>query len=636
MQSSVPICVVCLWLLMLASVSVAAALVPNGGFESTTGWTMSGSGATVDKAVAHSGAASLKVENDGTIDVSAVSDWIAFPCKSPRRIIVRGWAKSDGLRPGGQGWKAMRLIVWARDEKGEGVKLPQSAHAGYIGEFGAFAAGTFGWKEFTGNLVLPAGVDSFRLTVGSSFATGRVWIDDISAVEVPLRWQPKEDPEAVFSMDMKHPAPKPVIGIGWNWEFVWGHAAELGATDAFIDQLLAYSEWDEQSFVRFGYKAEFNLKTNAPDWAASAPGLYKKVLAGLQHRGITVLACNWSYGREPKELKPPYPADEFAASVAETLRGWLVDDKFSCIKYASLWNEPCWSYSGKYPDDFMAYNKAFDAALRQSGIHEKVKLLATDTTESGYAAEVNFPRYDAILKNCADAYAAHDYGAAVEAPLPEQSRGYLEPFVAAYGRAATALGQKPLLMTEFGCGADEDQAAYHGLLGNSELVLGGLNAGIRAFARWAYNTPGGYCAFAIKDGVASPKPTYYGYSVLTKAIRPGSKVIPIKLTRGGLDSEGYKRVHCCVLSGPGDKLTVLIINDGLTSKKVSLRGLPARAFHHYYYDSTLPDGIQQSKPVKAGEATVTVPPGSINALVTWPWNALKPAGIAASAPNKAP
>ena len=624
MQSRVLIDVVCLLLLTLVSATAAPNLVFNGGFESTGGWVMSSAGASIDKTTAHKGSACLKVENDGSIDVSATGDWIKFPCKTARRIIVRGWIKSDGLQPGGQGWKATRLAVWARDEKGEGIKLPQSAHAGYIGEFACFAAGTFAWKEFTGNLVLPTGTDTFRFTAGTSFATGRIWVDDISAVEAPLRWQPREDPEAVFSMDMKRLAPKSVIGIGWNWEFVWGHGEELGASDAFIDQLLRYSKWDEQSFVRFGYKAEFNLRTNAPDWASSAPDVYKKVLTGLQRQSITVLACNWSYGRVPKELKPPYPADEFAASVAQTLKGWVVDDKFSCIKYASLWNEPCWSYSGKYPDDFMPYNKAFDAALKKSGIRDKVKLLATDTTESGYAAEINFPKYDAILGARADGYGAHDYGSTVEAPQPESSRGYLETYLQAYGKAATALGKKPLMMTEFGSGAEDDQGAYLGMLGNCELVLGGLNAGMVAFARWAYNTPGGYCAFDIKDGVATPKPGYYAYSVLTKAIRPGSKVVISKLARGGMDSGGYKRVHCSILSGPGDKLTILIINDSQSSKKVSLKGLPKRAFNHYYYDSTLPDGIQQAKGIEAGETSITVPPGSVNALVTWKWDALKP------------
>ena len=67
----------------------------------------------------------------------------------------------------------------------------------------------------------------------------------------------------------------------------------------------------------------------------------------------------------------------------------------------------------------------------------------------------------------------------------------------------------------------------------------------------------------------------------------------------------------------------LLVNDGLKAKRVVLKGLSGRKLYHYWYDATLPEGLQRGHDVGADTA-VELPPLSISAVTTWPWERLKP------------
>lgn len=625
-------------LLVLFSSACSANMLRNGGFEENNGRTAAffksdDSGAFIDSSTAHSGKWCMRVNGRS----SFTSDAVPFEDvrSTPRRVVASAWVRADHLIPGNQGWKSGRMMLWVRDKDGKAIKIKGSSNDGLIGDFGAGFAGTFGWTRLAGNFVLPPETADVTFQAALSQASGAAWIDDITIEEVPLEWNPVEDSRARISIDRSVLSHAPVLGVGWNWEFVWGPPYEMQMPDELIEQLLAYARWDEQSFIRFGYVSQYcmkdDLRKSPPEFDASNESsiFYRKVLTGLKGLNIPLLACNWFYGDMSGGYKdPPYPADRFVGSAAEVIKHWVKDEGFTNIGYASLWNEPCWSYQGRYPEDFITYTREFDRRLKDLGVRDQVRVMGSDSTESGPAAELRFPRYNRILGAAADAFALHDYGSDIEAPGRATSGGTLQPYLRSYAAASRSLGSKPLFISEFGTGAFGDEATYRGTLANAELVLGGLNSGVTASARWSYNglwDPSiGYAPFLVDGMRLQPhRSVYYPYSVITKAIRPGARVAKCEVS-GGSDSAGYKRVHAAALVGPNGSFALVIVNDGNTSKTVEIAGLPGRGLNHYLYGADLPDGIVKGKALKSGAARVAIPPMSVNALVSWQWKRLKP------------
>ena len=67
-----------------------------------------------------------------------------------------------------------------------------------------------------------------------------------------------------------------------------------------------------------------------------------------------------------------------------------------------------------------------------------------------------------------------------------------------------------------------------------------------------------------------------------------------------------------------------MVNDGAEPKEIVLRGLPPQDLYHYWYDSTLPDGLQGGSVIRVGASPLVVKPMSINAFTRWQWDTLKP------------
>lgn len=626
-----------IFLILIASASWAN-LVPNSGLEDNDGktpvaFTFNNANASLDSSTAHSGKWSVHVKDTATFSTNPVK--LTTIGEKGGRVLVSAWVKAEKVVTGNQGWKAGRLILWVRDKDGKAIKIKGQSNDGCVGDFAACFAGTFDWKQFKGNFVLPPGTVNLTIEAGLSYTSGSAWFDDISIEEIPLEWVVKEDSGARISIDIESLSHRPVLGVGWNWEFVWGPPYEMMAPDELLQQFAKYAKWDQQSFVRFGYVSQYlmkaDLRTSPPEFNPDADysKFYKKTLTILKDLGIPLLACNWFYGDMSSGYKnPPFPNDRFVESAAVVIDHWIKTDGFTNIKYASLWNEPCWSYSGSYPNDFYDYTKEFDNRLQKHGVRDQAKVMGSDSTESGPAVEVWFPRYSKILGNAADAFAFHDYGAGIEAPGRFTSGGTLQPFLKSYAAASRALGDKPLFMSEFGSGAFGDEATYIGTIANVELVLGGLNSGVTAFARWSYNglwdTSIGYSPFLVDGTNLTPhKSVYYPYSILTKAVRPGMRVAKCDITDGN-DSAGYKRVHASALTGDDGAFALIIVNDGNEKKTIRISGLPKKRLYSYNYGADLPDGLQAGKELRAGQGSITVQPMSVTALVSWEWKQLKP------------
>lgn len=535
------------------------------------------------------------------------------------------------------------LSVWAHDAKGDRIKTLNANgwdNVG-LGEIAGYFSGSFDWREVKGDFVVPPGTVSVSFEGGIGWAGGTAWFDDLSVAEAPLSWEPEEDKDVAVSVDLARLNPHPIEGVGWNWSFVWDRPNEMNMTPDLLGQLLRYAEWDQQSFVRFGFLAQRcikdDLRRSEAAYSAVKPGsvFYHNLLSNFDRLGIRVLACNWHYGdAEAPYRNPPYPADRFAAGVAESLRQWILRDRFRNVRWVSLWNEPDWWYKwgGNYPGDFPGYWQALSDRLRALGMRNLVGIVGADTTQGGSIAAQAFPNMDARAGSSVDAWSAHDYFSSIEAPGRATGGGILQPFLKGYASAATALNRdnKALFIGEFGCNRTEPEMSFRGTLGAAELVVGGLNAGVRGFARWIFNAAdglndsNGFNPFVLTNGKLGPKRSvYYGYALVTKAVRAGGRVASTAV-QGGKDAGGMQRVHAAVLSMPDGSLSVLLVNDGLKPKTVRITGMPGRKLFQYSYDDGLPDGLQRGSAVGPDAPTVTLAPLSINALTSWEWDRLKP------------
>jgi len=625
----------------------SATLLANGSLEQNdgkqaTGFDLNGPGVALASDTAHSGRYSVRVTCDGVHD--SLFHTANFPLPGahdrPRRILVHAWVKARNLQIFHQGgWSAGHAAVWAIDAGGQRIKTlnPNGWDNVGLGEFAGYFCGTFDWREVRGNFVVPAGATALTLEAGISWAKGTAWFDDFSVEEAPLVWEPKENPEARIVIDAGHKRGGPIEGVGWNWSYIWDQPYEMNASPDLVDQLLHFAEWDQQSFVRFGFLAQRCLKSDlrsasAPVYDPTKSGsiFYERLLDGFQRLGVNVLACNWQYGdgTGPYE-KPPYPADRFADGVSTVLYRWLVNKRYSHVRWISLWNEPDWWYKfgGNYRGDFPLYWGALDDRLRALKLRPNIGIVAADTTQGGSIAADAFPALESRVT--ADAFSAHDYFSAVEAPGRESSGGVMQPFLRGYESTVTGLNGKAVFIGEFGCNRTDGDASYRGTLGGAELVIGGLNAGVRGFARWAYNhadsgKDDGFNPFTLVNGKLQPKPSvYYGYAVLTKAIKAGMQVAVTDI-QGGKDSDNTQRIHAATLTNAAGDFTLLLVNDGGQPKTLHLTGSPRPRLYQYGYDITLPDGLQRGPEIAPGETTVTLKPYSINALTSWQWDRLKP------------
>ncbi len=633
--------------------SFGTQLMHNGGLEENNGkmapgYDLTGFGVKLDSTTAHTGRFSIRTVCDATHTSTFTSPKVALPAPydHPRRIIVSAWVRARDLTIVHQGgWSAGHLMVWANDAKGEKIKTMNANgwdNVG-LGEMTGYFSGTFDWREVKGNFVLPPGTASVSFEGGISYAGGTAWFDDLSVMEVPLEWAPKEAADATVSIDTKTLA-RSIEGVGWNWSFIWDAPNEMGMSPQVLAQLMHYAEWDQQSFVRFGFLAQRclhgDMRKFEPvfDPTTSGAAFYKQILTGLNGLNVRLLACNWHYGdgTGPYE-KPPYPADRFASAVTVVLRHWAVQDRITNLRWISLWNEPDWWYKfgGNYAGDFPGYWSELGRQLQAVGLYSRIGVVGADTTQGGGIAEQAFPRMDSVAGDSVAAWSAHDYFSSVEAPGRTTSGGIMQPYLRGYSGAVAALqsSRKSMFIGEFGCGRQEEEYSYRGTLGAAELVIGGLNCGVRGFARWVFNgidgisaTATGFSPFTLINGKVEPKrPVYYGYAVITKAVRPGARVAKSE-TQGGRDAGGTERVHSATVINPDGSIAVLLVNDGLESKSVHLKGLSAAGLNQYWYDSTLPDGLQGGVSVSTSgnDVTVSLKPMSVNALTTWKWGRLKP------------
>jgi len=468
-------------------------------------------------------------------------------------------------------------------------------------------------------------------------------------------------------------APRPVgalaLGVGWNVQFRDGRFPDWdeGAWSAFLE-LLA---WTRPAWIRYGVNLGHWEPRNDdddpshPNWNAfafrsKAMRHHYRVLDLCEKRGIDVLWANWAVGDPATAVNwlaeslhddakadtdndpfndAPYDPEELAESLAACLHRLKSVRGYTCVKQVSLWNEPNLteaynSPSAQYPDAFWGYYTVLARHLQRLGLRDSVRILGPETSTTGYATLPRLARSLTLHSREVDILAHHDYLGYADyhridrgVPMSQAAEAY-----AGLLRTRT----RPVAVTEFGNmgnGGGEvtgEEAIWAGSLSACRLVIEGLNAGVAGFLRWEFKPYGvswrnfGALTSQSQRHLFEPyRPVFFPHALLCHAATRGAQVLATTL-RGGLDENRIRRVACAALQHRDTGTSLLLLNDGLQPKRVTIafsrlfRGQAPRRFGHLSYDASLPATFQAHPDVvvAGGRATLTLPPQSLHALAT--------------------
>jgi len=185
----------------VARAQAAVDLITNPGFENPAdgrpeGWTAFEQGFSIDNAVRHTGARSVRCENAADGERRGVSWTVVLNQKSPAPLRITGWSRAENV----SGTVDPDYSLYVDLEYTDGTPL--------WGQTAAFATGTHDWQRKQ-VLIVPA--KPLKLAhIHALFRghRGTVWFDDISAVE--LKGNGFFDSQAVAD-----PVLPPGVRSGW-------------------------------------------------------------------------------------------------------------------------------------------------------------------------------------------------------------------------------------------------------------------------------------------------------------------------------------------------------------------------------------------------------------------------------------
>ncbi|OGV93212.1 MAG: hypothetical protein A3K19_33990 [Lentisphaerae bacterium RIFOXYB12_FULL_65_16] len=213
--------------LVMLYIPKEANLVKNPSFEDgDAGWHASNAGASVDRTVARSGKASLRMENPSTAD-SQASQNLLLNQKSSRAILVRTSSMAKNVSGAPDKGYSLYVDIYYTD----GTSLYGRTHD--------FQTGTTAWQ--LGELYIEPAKPIKNVSVNLLLRgkAGTVWFDDVAVMEDPRR-KGNIAPEARVTVDRNYAGydPSPINdgvtqgeGLHWTKE-AWASADE--AQDHFI------------------------------------------------------------------------------------------------------------------------------------------------------------------------------------------------------------------------------------------------------------------------------------------------------------------------------------------------------------------------------------------------------------------
>lgn len=164
-------------------------LIENSNFEKVgdggriSGWKtfVQGNSSVEISSEAHAGERSVKIQNPSflsnkrALNVGICTNEFRSP---PFRATVKisGWLKAENVKKGEGSYHKLRLTIYAMDEN-KGMLAHQEI---------ACVDGSFDWRQFSGEMIIPKGTDLLKIGCWLTNATGVVWVDDVTAVVTKL------------------------------------------------------------------------------------------------------------------------------------------------------------------------------------------------------------------------------------------------------------------------------------------------------------------------------------------------------------------------------------------------------------------------------------------------------------------
>ncbi|HIE52429.1 MAG TPA: hypothetical protein EYP85_11775 [Armatimonadetes bacterium] len=227
-------------------------LLLNGGFERLGGWQLPPTG-RLDRTQAHSGAASVRMENGGAVQQTL------FGLLPGQRYSVSAWLKTENVVPSPPGGYAFLAVY-------------QHAADGSLLAFEDFAqvTGTRDWQRFTHTFTVVPQAESVIFKAGIFNAEGVAWCDDYTLVagarpydwsEVEAGFQPS--PQAPTRIAIFRQPDLPVVGAAAEPETLAQWLRQAGYEVDFLDaQALAETRVlrpDRYPLLILPYGASFPL-----------------------------------------------------------------------------------------------------------------------------------------------------------------------------------------------------------------------------------------------------------------------------------------------------------------------------------------------------------------------------------------
>lgn len=331
---------------------------------------------------------------------------------------------------------------------------------------------------------------------------------------------------------------------------------------------------------------------NTFTWESDEMRSLYKILELYQEMGTEVIlvTVDWLKDSPWKDVKA-------SAQAVLSLLEYLIKDKgYSCIRFWTLTNEPELTYQWmkKLPfENYVQIHRLVKKGLKGKGL--LVKIIASDDVES----QDWFEKSVQSLYGIADIFSSHAYFYPEEIHLIPD---YFRERLSIIKRASLAKRDIPFFLCEFGFrGSDFGSHTNsfmrdyrYGLL-TSELAIEVFNQGVDGASLWClqeiYLLDGRMMQIGLwgyKDEDWSPRPIFYAYTLFTKYIKRGAKILKTK--------SSYSSVVKAACASWQDKFSLFVLNNSSLPQVIHVQGLksPEIMRRYVYSMDTVPTPKQKT------------------------------------------
>lgn len=436
-------------------------------------------------------------------------------------------------------------------------------------------------------------------------------------------WDDWDDDSFGFSNELSILNSKPLtenfLGFGglYNCFSYVEDSIDRGMTQELLDLEMDRLENMQLSIIRslFQYHWSYDEVKGEWDWDSESMTGFYQWCKEMDERGIDI---GIMAGQGPLEitrekdgdgnLNPFYAeANGDADKCREEYANWVVEllkqirkRGLDNVKYFFLFIEPGDAWSSKDYDyqinslqPFRGHCIAVDAALKEAGIRDQIKLIGPNIADSLQMYE--YCVEDKDLNKVFDIYSWHTYDR--KGMYENSYYSMLDDFSAAVNMAKK-IG-KPLWIDEdglySGIFSDYDEYLAHPwhATKNASMMVAAMNAGVQTFIRWSIvdqfwpgdgTTSGEWLSGAQRCGIfpnitmsTIPRNTYYTYSLFTKYCTGNNMKV--------YEGLGMGDVHLSACQNDNGDWTIVVVNMGYATENIEIsfeKAIGKTLYRHVY------------------------------------------------------